>query len=368
MCEIRINSLTSEAVRFFGRTVAVAENQSVFFNWSGSGFAFRFTGTQAKAYLLSGLPQDEVPSEDARAYIGVYVDGSPYAVSRFPLDQKEGWYPLAEGLNEGEHTIYVIKETEVGYGRAAVSQLAADGAFLEPPSEKKNRLEFIGDSITCGYGNISSNENPEFVTREEEFSLTYAALTARMLDMELTCVAASGNGFFHDYGCQTHNLIPSLYLHTDKMFDEHRGKVPEKWDFAKVPCAMTVIKLGQNDAQYCLGADLPEDQRNAPILEERRAAFEQTAAAFLQKITECRPDIPILLLYEADMVLKDEIVRAAKHISNIHLMEIVSKRPWEGVGANGHWSRHTHARIAALLAERIREILCLPLTRKNVIC
>ena len=359
MYEIETTSVINEKVRFFGRATTTNGNNGVFFNWSGSGFIIKFIGTSAKAYFLSGTESDGTPEEKDRAYIGVFIDDNPNATAHFSLDCKESWYTLTEGLPFGEHTVRVVKETEVGYGRAAVLKISSDGEFLSAPKAKGKKLEFIGDSITCGYGNICSNASSEFLTREECFSNTYAALTAKMLDTELSCVAASGNGFYHDYGCQTFNLIPTLYLYADKMLDEHKGNAAKTWDFNSDKCDLVVIKLGQNDGQFCSGADLKETDRTEEVLQKRKVDFIPVAKRFLLKITECRPNTPIILIYESDMYLKDEIIKAADGVPNINLMEIAPKRSYEGIGANGHWSVYTHSRVAAELAERIKEILCL---------
>ncbi|MBR4073744.1 MAG: hypothetical protein IKK24_07355 [Clostridia bacterium] len=348
-----------ENVRFFGRTAEVEGEKGVFFNASGSGFTFTFIGTAAKAYFYAGASHDTVCDDEHRGYISVFVDDMPISVSRFQLDRMSDWYTLAENLPFGEHTVRVIKGTEVGFGRASVTEIMCEGDLVAPQKEKPLKLEFIGDSITCGYGNICSNGSSEFTTREEDFSQTYAAFTAKLLDAELSCIAASGNGFYHDYGCNTHNLIPELYAYTDKMLDEHCGKTARKWDFQNDKRDAVIIKLGQNDGQFCSGADLPEAERKPDILAERRSKFQEVAYSFLSDITIYRPDTPIVLIVEDDMLLKNELINAAEKIDSVHLLKIQSKRPYEAVGANGHWSVHTHSRVALQLSQFLKELLCL---------
>lgn len=340
-----------DGVRFFGRTFE--NGQRVYFNWSGSGFEFCFEGTAAYALLTTG---GDLPGENERAYIGVYVDGMPYLSARFSLDG-DGRYTLAENLPYGVHKIKVIKDTEIWYGRAAVEEIVTDGKLLPPPEKKKISIEFIGDSITCGYGDICSVASPDFVTREESFAETYAAKTAIMLDADLSVVAASGNGFYHDYGCSTSNLIPELYIYQDKLLSVNLGADLEVRDFESDKCDFVVIKLGQNDGQYCKGADMPPDLFTKDEEYRRKAAFKGKAAEFFRTVTTLRKDIPVILIYESDMFLKDEVVSAAKETSDrIHLLEILPKRDYEGVGANGHFSVYTHTRLANLLLKRIKSL------------
>ena len=340
-----------ENARFFGRTLE--NGQEVYFDWSGSGFEFCFEGTAAYAEFSVG---GQTPDPGDRAYLGVYVDDMPYLSARFPLTGN-GKYALAENLPYGEHKIKVIKDTEMWYGRAAVSKIMTDGKVLPLPDKKKLNIEFIGDSITCGYGDICSNASPDFITREESFAETYAAKTAIMLDADISVVAASGNGFYHDYGCSTNNLIPELYLYQDKLLSLSLGLELKPRDFSEDKCDLVVIKLGQNDGQYCMGADTPPDLFTKEEEASRKAAFKDRAAEFFKTVLKLRKGVPVILIYESDMFLKNEVVCAAKETGGkINLLEITPKRDYEGVGANGHFSTYTHTRLANLLIKRIKEI------------
>lgn len=346
-----------ERIIFSGRTLEIPGIGARFFNWSGSGFTFKFIGTAASARFVIGSPSEGIPHDEEKAYIGVFVDGEIYETARFALNANNGLYVLAENLPYGEHTVKVVKETEMWYGRAGLSELCTDGDFILPAHNRKKHIEFIGDSITCGYGNICSNGSSEFVTAEENFSNTYAAIAARQLDCDISVVAASGNGFYHDYGCNTVNLIPELYEYTEKVFSEHCGISPEKWNFESDKFDAVVIKLGQNDGQYCSGADLKEEERSEELLLLRRKAFEEKAYDFFMRIIAHRPDTPILFICEENMLLKPECLSAAERTGMVETLVFAPKREYEGVGANGHYSVYTHARVAATLTQRLKEIL-----------
>ncbi|MBR4761892.1 MAG: hypothetical protein IK086_04585 [Clostridia bacterium] len=337
-------------VRYLGRTFET--DNGVYFDWSGSGFEFVFEGTSAYAMLSGG----EIPAADKdRAYVGVYVDGMPYLSARFRID-REGEYPLAENLPFGVHTVKVIKDTEMWYGRVAVHSVLTDGKLLAPPEKKKINIEFIGDSITCGYGNVCSTASPDFVTREESFAESFAAKTGYMLDADISVVAASGNGFYHDYGCSVNNVIPELYMYQDKLLAQYLGLPLEIREFDGEPCDFAVIKLGSNDWQFCSGADLPEGEFTDEIAKERKAAFIGRAEEFFKTVKRLRPGATVILIYENDLKLKEQLITAAKRAGDIELLEIVPKRVYEDVGANGHYSMYTHTRLANLLCKRIKEL------------
>ncbi len=354
----RIEFPFPEKIRFFGRCADRKALNARFFNWSGAGFTFSFVGSEVRCRLLGGIQGESVPDKASRAYIAVFLDDCTSCTARFPIDQDDGWYTLAEGLPCKHHTVRVIKDTEAGYGRAAVAAIETDGCFADAPAPRKRRIEFIGDSITCGYGNLCSNASPDFTTAEESFVNTYAFFACEALGCEAEVVAASGNGFHRDYGCNAVNLIPELYEYTDKLLDGHLGLAAERWSFSDQKCDMIVIKLGQNDFQYCSGADLTDDGRTEQRLKERRVEFEGSVRTFFKRLLEARPGIPILLIYESDMGLKKELLSGVDGLSErVKLLEIKPKREYEGVGANGHYSVCTHARVGLLVAERLKELL-----------
>lgn len=337
--------------RFFGRTAPVGDR--VYFNWSGSGFEFCFEGTSVCAEFVT----NDLPPENERTYIGVFIDGAPFLQARFPIDKESGVYTLAEGLSYGKHTVKVIRDTEMWYGKVAVTDILAEKAPEIPLNVPKIEIEFIGDSITCGYGNICSNASPDFRTSEESFAETYAFKAANMLGAGISVIAASGNGFYHDYGCNTQNLIPDLYLYSDKLLDVGRGAEPRKYDFENNPCDAVVVKLGQNDGQYCRGADLPEGEFTIETDKKRRAEFKEAATGFFEVIKTLRNNTPVILIVENDMLLKEEVITAAQSVlPDTEVLEILPKRQYEGVGANGHFSTYTHTRLANLLCERIKKL------------
>jgi hypothetical protein len=86
-------------------------------------------------------------------------------LARLKLTEPDSWQTLFEGA-EDEHAVSVVKLSENARGKAGLCALETDGEFL-PPVERRPplRIEVVGDSISCGYGNESSE--PGFRTEEE---------------------------------------------------------------------------------------------------------------------------------------------------------------------------------------------------------
>jgi hypothetical protein len=124
--------------------------------------------------------------------IGIRDESQPGEgyLSRPLLEERDAAYTLFDGA-EGEHTISVIKLSENSRGKSGLMELETDGEFL-PPEEVKPSLyiEVVGDSISCGYGNESTE--PGFRTQEENGERAYGALAAKELKADYSCIAVSG--------------------------------------------------------------------------------------------------------------------------------------------------------------------------------
>lgn len=60
-------------------------------------------------------------------------------------------------------------------------------------------MEFIGDSITCGYGVDDEVAEHQFKTATEDVTRAYAYKTARMLNADYSMFSASGYGIITGY-------------------------------------------------------------------------------------------------------------------------------------------------------------------------
>lgn len=108
----------------------------------------------------------------------------------------------------------------------------------------ERRIEFIGNSITCGYGVEGNNPNAHFAPETENASLFYAALIGRSLGADYAMISYSGKGVVRNYGDKnqtSRDPMPSLY---NRMcfYDS-----TITWDYSKWIPQVVVINLGTND-------------------------------------------------------------------------------------------------------------------------
>jgi lysophospholipase L1-like esterase len=210
------------------------------FQWPGSAVVLRFTGTSVKVTLGERSLETDEYGKVAHNWYDVWIDDRLAA----PVQAAEGiqTYLLADGLSPGEHQVVLRKRTEayVGEGQLLGFELE-HGATVLPAAPPTRRIEFIGDSITAGFGVDGPDEKCLFSAETQNYSNTFAALTARAFGAEQIALAATGAGVSRNWGNTTENTIGAMYdriLPTDY---RHR------WDFARWKPDVVVLNLGTND-------------------------------------------------------------------------------------------------------------------------
>jgi lysophospholipase L1-like esterase len=178
----------------------------------------------------------------AAAIFKPVVDGAPQAT--FTATGANGTYPLAAGLSADVHTVEVYRQTEGAQGESQLLGLTVGGggALMDPPAAPARLIELIGDSITCGYGDLgtTSDLNDSDCFPLESHWDSYGAVAGRALGAEVSTIAASGRGVIRNYAGDTGGTMPMLYALTLT-----NASVP-RWDFHVEPQAV-IINLGTND-------------------------------------------------------------------------------------------------------------------------
>jgi len=207
-------------------------------------------------------------------------DQEPLKLATCP---QQSVYPLARGLSDGTHRVRVAKRTEASVGTSAFMGFRVrEGTELTLPEAPERRMEFVGDSITCGYGNeisVQSPDNYHFSSTNENAMLAYGAVTAAQLDAEYVAVAASGRGMVRNYGGGGGLLAPEFYELTGP---DSSG---ETWDHERYSPEVIVVNLGTNDFSVGLEGDEVLTMRA-----DYRAAYTE----FFAHLRELHPDAALI--------------------------------------------------------------------------
>ncbi len=332
----------TDYLRIYGRTSV--KDDTLYLFWTNSGFSMNFRGTGVSAKLT-------VSTQNPTYYgfLNVYVDGA-FAPAKTLCLTKDAEIVLIDGLENGPHTIEVRKRNEAAYGASATVGIAGisviDGQFItEPPPAPKRTVEFIGDSITSGFGNtVRDGSGAIFSTDTEEGTMTYAVLAAKALGADARILSRSGIGFVKNASCD------SFYDHYPLTCSlPGNGLDPTPWDFGASPADVVVINLGTNDGGATRnGAAIPD------------AEMTEDAVDLLRLVREKNPDAYILWTYGLmgngrQAALKAAVDRLRSEgddaVDYFPLVPMNSSK--EGVGVHGHPTIGTDITRSIALADKI---------------
>jgi hypothetical protein len=159
------------------------------FSYSGVSIRACFQGTS-----ISVILNDEGNRNQYYAILNNEI------VKRFQTSGGLRTYGIANGLKDTIHEIEIFRLTEDMFGKTEFRGFLIDqGRSLVDIINKRNLLfEFIGNSITCGYGN-EGKLGQTFGPETQNHYMTYAAITSRSFNARHLAVCKSGIGVYRNY-------------------------------------------------------------------------------------------------------------------------------------------------------------------------
>jgi len=110
--------------------------------------------------------------------------------------------------------------------------------------QQQRKIEFVGDSITCGFGDEGANPDCPFTAATENNYRTYGSLTSLALNADLHLEAWSGKGVVRNYGDKNITSINPFPIYFPRTLANDNLS---NWNFSSwIPDAV-VINLGTND-------------------------------------------------------------------------------------------------------------------------
>ena len=311
------------------------------FTFPGVQINARFTGTSLKMLCK---PQS--------GYFMARIDeAEPFKVAF--RGERDSVVTLATALPKGEHLVrvmYIIEGYELKPDfRGFV--LDKDGELLDAPALPERRIEFIGNSITCGYGNESIEMTDPFEYETENHYYTYAQLTTRNLEAMAHVVARSGIGVYRSYDGPKkgtpENVMTTEYEYTN-LYDRS-----ERWDFSRYQPQVVCINLGTND--------LSTNNYDVKLLKQ---AYKQ----FLKQVRSHNSQAKIVYLCgsmlngkELDIAKKtlNEVVEEAHKDGDkeVYRFDFTPQNGDLYYGASWHPSLWQHQKMAAELTAYLRTLM-----------
>lgn len=301
------------------------------FDWSGSGVATGFYGTEIGIQLSTAYVDTD--------YMAYSIDGGEY--HKFEVSGAKKTYTLATGLNESYHTVTVIKVTESSYLGSVITFYGFDcmsGAYMTPAVGNGRNMWFIGDSLTAGFGVEGANTSNAFLLSEENVTKTYGFKTALKFGAEYRATAISGGGLIKD--CNGGSLLvplkleQAIYKETDQAV--YGFKQPD----------VIVINLGTND------------NSGGALESEYIAEYHRLIDALREKCPDahivCALGPTFMPFSEyISAVVSEEIAAGETNISACFMP--MDKSVSSNMGAAGHPSETGHTVLAGALIAHISD-------------
>ena len=161
-------------------------------DWSAAGVEFVATGKGDMTFSLSVTTNLGGGKEGC--FFRAYVDGAAY------LNGESAYYEVKKGdatitlknLPEGTHTVRLVKVTGYTLANTTLRSVSFDGTVAETaPAAKNLLLEFVGDSICCGWGVIGDHKG---AYSDQDATMAYPYLIAEAMGADLSVMALSGQG------------------------------------------------------------------------------------------------------------------------------------------------------------------------------
>ena len=139
------------------------------------------------------------------------------------------------------HEIRILKQTEPQNSLCLMKSMSFNGTLCTAVKDDELYIEFLGDSITCGYGNLTQGGGNETGSAfYQDGTKTYAFLAAEQLGADASVISCSGIGI--DKGWTSFN---EMAFYTKASY--FRDKTTE-YSFSNVRVPdVVVINLGTND-------------------------------------------------------------------------------------------------------------------------
>ncbi|MCI7767804.1 MAG: GDSL-type esterase/lipase family protein [Oscillospiraceae bacterium] len=343
----------SKNVRISGRSLC--ENNIRYLSYTNSFVEFEFMGTAAYAELISDL----TPPEDIfRAWAGVCINGEAVPSKVFKLDEKKAVYELYRSDKPEKVRLRLMKLSEAAFSKMGIAEIRIEGELLPPPApSSERRIEFVGDSITCGYGIDGVWNKDVFSTETENPIKSYAYKTANKCHAEFHYVSWSGMGVYSNWVEDTAEkplddwLVTDIYPYTDSPLERSFGRTDfTKWDFSAYVPQVIVFNMGTNDQSW------------TKHIEDRCSAFCEKYYAFLEMIRKNNPDAYIVCTYGimGTDLLEEETACTERfkkeHDDRIKFVPLPVQEESDGIGADWHPSEISHEKMSCILSKEINAI------------
>lgn len=288
----------------------------------------------------------------------VAVELNEEHIGRFRIKKDTLKFALPESDSTSLLTVY--KETEASNGIVIFSGLRAQ-KIEKPIKEKRAKIEFIGDSITCGMGADTSEigcEEGEWYDQHSAY-MAYGPRVARALDVNFEVNCVSGMGMYRNWNDEDQPVMQDVYPYLHLNGEEgKRAETPKE----EAPQIVS-IALGTNDLS--LGDGIKERS------DFDAKKFRENYTEFIRSIFKRYPETKVALISspmagEEEGKLLNKILKDIKEELADHPIEVFKFDKMNASGCTGHPSEEDHSLMADKLIPFYRNLLEKNFTEETV--
>lgn len=302
-----------------------------------SADVFEFNADCQGDVVVNLLAETTDDSGNTDVFYTGYVDGER-CETRYHID-KDGNHKiiLAEDLPEGSYSFRIVRQTEWNYGNIYVTGVSFKGSFLPPPANKDILIEFIGDSLTTGFGNLENTVAEQVWGGEpiyHDATQAYPYMTAEALNADLSVVAIQGIGS----RCSRHSFtMNEIYNTYPRVYEKDYTYDPDE------SADIVVINMLANDGELRAEEKVPPKE------------IVQSAKELCEIVRKQHPDAlivfaPAFFHKQVSEMIETELGGAANGY-------YVTQIPLDTAGLAGHPSIEGHEKGAEALIEYLSELI-----------
>ncbi|PWB23733.1 SGNH/GDSL hydrolase family protein [Flavobacterium sp. HTF] len=324
------------------------QNNNVVLIGSASSVSFNFTGNECSVLLQS------IDAWEHHNYVSLVLDGKYIGKLRIEKGEAQS-FPIKITSKRKEHNLTIYKTTEAQSGN--VLFVGTTAKLTSIASKKKKKIEFIGDSITCGAASDDSDvpcDKGEYYDHHNGY-YAYGPTLSRAIDADYLMSCVSGIGIYRNWNDENKEeaIMPDIY---QNLYLTKEASKP-KYDFAFQPDIIS-IALGTNDFS---GGDGKKER--LPFNAEK---YVSNYINFIKMLYEHNPKAQIVITNspmvngERAVVFEDCLnkVKAAFESDKKHKeIRIFKFRPMTPKGCTGHPDVADHKVLANEYAPFLKNLL-----------
>ena len=266
---------TQSIFEYHGRIEKMQDHKVILIG-AASSVSFNFKGNSCSISLQSLV--------DHQNYVSLELDGK--YIGRIRIEKGEiKSYPIVASKKKKIHHLSIYKATEATNGGVLFAGTTAKLLESSKPKTKK-KIELIGDSITCGFGNDATTipcGTGDWYDQHNAY-WAYGPELSRALDIDYVLSSVSGYGMYRNWNDEhlEEPIIPDVYenLYLNK-------------DSSK-PCD---FKFQPDLVSICLGTnDLSEGDGKKTRLPFNEEKFVSNYIEFIKTVYKHAPNTRIVLL------------------------------------------------------------------------